>query len=195
MNRIDALTYAFNDAARPANEREAALAALRNLALDGSDEAERRQSQTALNSLEGNHPETAADAELENQLLFQYHAATLGDVQHHDLHAFCSGLRFSAAAQNLYMKWLSVSPVAQSKMTGMKKHLRSHMLAGYDAMLKRYKEALDGGGDMNAANLEAWKFYRDWVDSGVTPEELKPHFRQLIAALAARCEGQHDRQS
>jgi hypothetical protein len=148
----------------------------------------------ALRELDADHsvPETAVDTRLENELLFQYHCATLADIQHHDLHAFCTSLKFSAAAQSLYMRWLEVSPVAQYKMREMKKHLRSHMLAGYDAMLKRYKEALDGGGDMNAANREAWKFYRDWVDSAVTPEELKPHFRQLIAALAARCEGHYD---
>jgi len=161
---------------------------------ENSSDTERAEAQA---ELDANHsvPETAVDARLEDQLLFEYHAASLADIQHHDLHAFCTSLKFSPAAQNLYMRWLSVSPVAQSKLKEMNRHLRNYLLASYDTMLARYRASLDRGSDMNAENREALAFYRNWTDSCVTPEELKPHFREMIAALSARCEGHHDSQS
>lgn len=191
MNRIEALTFAFNDAARPAHEREAALAALRNLATDGDDPTECRQAQAAVNSLDGNHPQDAP-CPLESELLFAYHCATLGDVQHCHLHEFLSEHRGNPDADRLYQKWLSVSPAAQSKLKEMKRHLQNYFLAGYDLLLARYKAALDAGSDMVAANREALTFYRSWADSVILPEPMKPHFQEMIAALAARCGGQRD---
>jgi hypothetical protein len=77
----------------------------------------------------------------------------------------------------------------------MRKHLEHYLLASYDSLLARYKAALDSGGDLNAVNREALAFYRGWADSAVTPEAMKPYFREMIAVLCARCEGHHDNQS
>ena len=129
---------------------------------------------------------------LEAELVYEYHAATLADVQWHDIAEFCAAHKNSADADALYMKWLGVSPVAQKKLLQMRKHLQNHFIESYDHMLARYKSGLDTGGDMNALNREALEFYRDWLDSGIIPEALKPHFQQLIAALSARTEGHHD---
>jgi hypothetical protein len=189
VNRVTALMHVIKDESRPHSERNDAVAALRSLITDGSDPAERQQAQAAINSLESDHPETAVDTRLENELLSEYHAAMLADIQYPDIHAFCSKLKFSEAAQNLYMKWLSVSPVAQKKMQQMRKHLQNYFIESYDNMLARFKNGLDSGGDMNALNREALAFYRDWIDSGIIPEELQLQLRQLMAALSARCEG------
>jgi hypothetical protein len=194
VNRIDALIHAYQDDSRPVSEREAALAVLRNLTSDGSGPEERQQAQAAVNSLEGNHPESKP-CPLENELLFAYHTATLADVQHHEIHEFCTSHKFSADVDNLYLKWLTVSPVAQTKMRQMQKSLEAYFLESYETMVVRYKHGLDTGGDMSPLNKEALAFYRSWVDSVVMPEAMKPHFRQLIAALAARTGGHHDHQS
>jgi hypothetical protein len=194
VNRINALVHAYEDGTRPATERDAALAALRSLITDGSDPAERQQAQVAVKSLEGNRPEYTP-CPLENELLYEYHAATLADVQYHDIHEFCVSHKLSADSDKLYMKWLSVSPVARKKMQQMRKHFENYFLESYDSLLTRYKSGLDSGGDMSALNKEALEFYRDWLDSGIIPEELQPEIRQLIVALSAHTEGHHDNQN
>jgi hypothetical protein len=193
MNRVTALLHVINDASRPQSERDDALAALTNLTTDGADPAERQQARAALDSLEGGDPEDAP-CPLENEVVVAYHAASLAEIPHHFLHEFISEHRGNADVDRLYQKWLRVSPVARQKMQQMRKHLENYFLAGYDIMLTRYRAALDGGGDINSANRDALQFYRTWADSCVTPAELKPHSRQLIAALAARCEGHHDKE-
>jgi hypothetical protein len=156
-----------------------------------TSDAERAEAQR---ELDANHtgPETAVDSRLENELLFEYHAASLVDVQHFDLHAFCAARKFSADADKLYFKWLKVSPVARQKMQQMRKHLENYFLESYDRMLARYRAALDRGSDVGQVNREALKFYRDWVDSSITPEELRSPFRELITVLASRCEAPRD---
>ena len=191
MNRIEALIHAYKDSTRSENEREAALAALRSFITDSSNPTERQQAQAAVNSLEGDHTEYMP-CPLENEILSEYHAASLADVQYHDIHEFCTSHKFSADSQNLFMKWLEVSPVAQKKMRQMQKHLENYFIESYDNMLARYRHGLDTGGDMNALEREALAFFRNWVDSAVTPEPMKPKIRQLIAALAARTGGRHD---
>jgi hypothetical protein len=132
---------------------------------------------------------------LEAELLYEYHAATLADVQYHDIAEFCAAHKQSADADALYMKWLGVSPVARKKMRQMRKHLENYFLECYDSLLTRYKSGLDTGGDMNALDKEALAFYRTWIDSSIVPEEMRPHFQQLIAAFSARTEGHHDTQN
>lgn len=157
-----------------------------------SSPAERAEAQR---ELDADGSVTAADTRLENELLFQYHAVTLGDIQHHDLHAFCSNLKFSAASQNLYLRWLEVSPAAQSKMRAMKKHLRNYLIATYESLVKRYGAALETGGDLTTFNQEALEFYKSWADSTILPETMRKPFREMIAVLCARCEGHHDHQN
>lgn len=194
MNRIEALIHAYEDDTRPANEREAALAAIRSLISNGSDEAERRAARAALNSLEGNLAEDAP-IPLENELVFGCHAANLADVSHYYVHEFVTEHRGNPDADRLYQKWLRVSPTAQYKMKEMKKHLRNYLLTSYDILLGRYRAALDSGSDMGAVNREALEFYKSWTDSVILPEELRAPFREMAADLTIRCEGQHDHQN
>jgi hypothetical protein len=154
-----------------------------------SSDAERREAQAELDAAK------PTPSPLENELLFQHHAACLADVEHLSVHEFCAAQRFSVDADALYLKWLSVSPVAKNKMRQMQKYLEKYFVESYDNMLARYRHGLDSGGDMNALDKDALAFYRNWVDSAVMPEAMKPKIRQLIAALTARTGGRHDGES
>lgn len=158
-----------------------------------SSDAERREAQSEIDAAYS-EPESAL-IPLEAELLYEYHAATLADVQYHDIAEFCVAHKQSADADALYMKWIGLSPVARKKMREMRKHMENYFLEGYDRLIARCKKGLDTGGDVNTLNREALAFFRNWVDSTIVPDAMKPHFRELIAAFSACTEGHHDSQS
>ncbi len=185
MNRVTALLHVINDASRSQSERDDALAALKSLVTDGSDEAERRQARAQLAILDSDCPPTSPALDhLAEQLLRCAHVSTLGEVPHHAVHQFLTELGITTPdAHSLYQRWLHESPEAQRKMQQMAVHLANCFFDQQEVLAARLQDATAKGQDTQAIRNEIKRLFKSWVDSSIFNEH--PEIRQMMRDVLA----------